>query len=164
MNGHNPLRPVVLLVEDEPFIRLATADALEDAGFEVIETANAQAAGGSSEPHGCPGAFHRREDARPHEWSRTRFLVRSRWPHISVVITSVTWNRKAVRFRKKPSSLPNPMANRLPPGTPSWTDAPRSQKGLSLPSSRSRGHLPLTHFTNVKMWVAASCNQNPSQA
>ncbi|MES2494114.1 MAG: response regulator [Pseudomonadota bacterium] len=33
-------RPVVLLVEDEVLIRLATADWLEDAGFEVVEAAN----------------------------------------------------------------------------------------------------------------------------
>ena len=32
--------PVILLVEDEIFIRLATADWLRDAGFEVIEAAD----------------------------------------------------------------------------------------------------------------------------
>jgi DNA-binding NarL/FixJ family response regulator len=49
MNGHpSPLRPVVLLVEDEPFVRM-------------------------------PGSMDGLELAS---------LVRSRWPHISVVITS----------------------------------------------------------------------------
>ena len=33
-------RPVVLLVEDEIFIRLATADWLRDGGFDVIEAAS----------------------------------------------------------------------------------------------------------------------------
>lgn len=90
MNGHIiPLRPVVLLVEDEPFIRLATADALEDAGFEVIETANAQAA---------QEVLLNRTDVRvlftdvkmpgPMNGLELASLVRSRWPHISVVITS----------------------------------------------------------------------------
>jgi DNA-binding NtrC family response regulator len=76
-------------VEDEPFIRLATADALEDAGFEVIETANAQAA---------QEVLLRRTDVRvlftdvkmPGSMNGLELasLVRSRWPHISVVITS----------------------------------------------------------------------------
>ena len=90
MNGPPiPSRPVVLLVEDEPFIRLATADALEDAGFEVIETANAQAA---------QEVLRRRTDVRvlftdvkmPGSMNGLELasLVRSRWPHISVVITS----------------------------------------------------------------------------
>ena len=90
MNGPPiPSRPVVLLVEDEPFIRLATADALEDAGFEVIETANAQAA---------HEVLLRRTDVRvlftdvkmPGSMNGLELasLVRSRWPHISVVITS----------------------------------------------------------------------------
>ena len=90
MNGPPiPSRPVVLLVEDEPFIRLATADALEDAGFEVIETANAQAA---------QEVLLRRTDVRvlftdvkmPGSMNGLELasLVRSRWPHISVVITS----------------------------------------------------------------------------
>ena len=90
MNGPPiPSRPVVLLVEDEPFIRLATADALEDAGFEVIENANAQAA---------QEVLLRRTDVRvlftdvkmPGSMNGLELasLVRSRWPHISVVITS----------------------------------------------------------------------------
>ena len=90
MNGHtSPLRPVVLLVEDEPFVRMATADALEDAGFEVIETANA---------HAAQEALLHRTDIRvlftdvrmPGSMNglELAFLVRSRWPHISVVITS----------------------------------------------------------------------------
>ena len=36
----NPLSGVVLLVEDEPLVRLVTADILTEADFRVIETAN----------------------------------------------------------------------------------------------------------------------------
>jgi DNA-binding NtrC family response regulator len=90
MNRHPiPLGPVVLLVEDELFVRMATADALEDAGFEVIETANVQAA---------QEVLLRRTDIRvlftdvrmpgPMNGLELASLVRSRWPHISVVITS----------------------------------------------------------------------------
>ena len=33
-------RPVVLIVEDEPLVRMLGADVLEDAGFEVVEAFN----------------------------------------------------------------------------------------------------------------------------
>jgi DNA-binding NtrC family response regulator len=90
MNGHStPLRPVVLLVEDELFVRMATANALEDAGFEVIETAHAQAA---------LEFLQRRDDVRvlftdvkmpgPMDGLQLAEIVRRRWPHILVAITS----------------------------------------------------------------------------
>jgi CheY-like chemotaxis protein len=37
-------RPVVLIVEDEPFVRLTGADLLAEAGFEVLEAGNADEA------------------------------------------------------------------------------------------------------------------------
>jgi CheY-like chemotaxis protein len=37
-------RPVVLLVEDEPLVRMLGMDVLEEAGFEVVEAANADEA------------------------------------------------------------------------------------------------------------------------
>jgi CheY-like chemotaxis protein len=90
MNGPSiPLRPVVLLVEDEFLVRMAAADALEDAGFEVIETANAQAA---------QEVLSSRDDVRvlftdvkmpgPMDGLELASLVRRFWPHIRVVITS----------------------------------------------------------------------------
>lgn len=90
MNGHSiPLRPVVLLVEDELFVRMATADALMDAGFEVIETTNAKAA---------QEILLRRADIRvlftdvkmpgSMDGLELAALVRRQWPHILVVITS----------------------------------------------------------------------------
>ena len=90
MNGHSTsLRPVVLLVEDELFVRMATADALTDAGFEVIETAHAAAA---------QEILLHRTDIRvlftdvkmpgSMDGLELAALVRRRWPHILVVITS----------------------------------------------------------------------------
>ncbi len=84
-----PLRPVVLLVEDELLVRMATADALEDAGFEVIETANAQAA--------LETLSHRSDilvlftDVKmpgPMDGLDLAALVRHQWPQIRIVITS----------------------------------------------------------------------------
>ncbi|WP_315974885.1 hypothetical protein [Microvirga yunnanensis] len=36
--------PVVLLVEDNPLVRMTAADELEEAGFQVLEAANADVA------------------------------------------------------------------------------------------------------------------------
>jgi len=39
-----PVRPVILLVEDEPFVREATGSILEHAGFDVLPAENAREA------------------------------------------------------------------------------------------------------------------------
>ena len=39
-----PTPPVVLVVEDEPLVRMTAADELEEAGFQVLEAANADVA------------------------------------------------------------------------------------------------------------------------
>jgi CheY-like chemotaxis protein len=45
MNGkYSDPRPVVLLVEDDPLLRFFASDALEEEGFEVIETGTADEA------------------------------------------------------------------------------------------------------------------------
>jgi CheY-like chemotaxis protein len=45
MNGkYSDPRPVVLLVEDDPTLRFFASDLLDDAGFEIIETGDADEA------------------------------------------------------------------------------------------------------------------------
>lgn len=45
MQANRPGKPiVVIIVEDEPMVRMAAVGAFEDAGFEVLESKNAQAA------------------------------------------------------------------------------------------------------------------------
>jgi CheY-like chemotaxis protein len=45
MQTDNQEKPiVVIIVEDEPMVRMAAVGAFEDAGFEVLESKNAQAA------------------------------------------------------------------------------------------------------------------------
>ena len=38
---HEGRKPVVLVAEDEPLVRMLAADILEDEGFEVVEAATA---------------------------------------------------------------------------------------------------------------------------
>jgi CheY-like chemotaxis protein len=81
---------VVIVVEDEPMVRMAAVDALEDAGFEVLEGKNAQAAMLILKTEGgrvqalftdveMPGAMDGLMLARQ---------IHSDWPLISVMVAS----------------------------------------------------------------------------
>src|SRR5690349_16627185 len=89
-----PVKPTVLLVEDEPLIRLFLSELLEDAGFRVVEAANGAEALVLMEaglkvdvlltdvdmPIGCNG-FELAH--RVHElWPQTELLIMSgrQWP------------------------------------------------------------------------------------
>jgi CheY-like chemotaxis protein len=81
--------PIVLFVEDEPFVRLAGADLLENAGFAVVEARNADEALRILESRldvqvvftdvDMPGSLDGLALAR---------CVRERWPQIGVIVTS----------------------------------------------------------------------------
>ena len=81
---------VVLVVEDEPLVRMLAADILEEEGFEVIEASTAPAALALLEKLGgevaalftdidMPGGMNGLELAG---------IVHTRWPHIALVVTS----------------------------------------------------------------------------
>lgn len=82
-------RPVVLVVEDEPLIRLNACDMLEDDGFEVIGAASA---------HEAIEILKSRSDIRviftdvqmPGTMDGLALvrMARDRWPPIKIVVTS----------------------------------------------------------------------------
>jgi CheY-like chemotaxis protein len=82
-------RPVVLIVEDEFLIRMAAAEAIGEAGFEVIEAANADEA---------ITILEARQDIRviftdikmpgSMDGMRLAHAVRHRWPPIRIMATS----------------------------------------------------------------------------
>jgi CheY-like chemotaxis protein len=80
----------ILLVEDEPLVRLDLAEMLEDAGYQVLEAANADIALKvlTADPDrvtilmtdvNMPGSMDGLELAR---------IVHAQWPHIRIVVTS----------------------------------------------------------------------------
>jgi two-component system, response regulator PdtaR len=82
--------PCVLLVEDEPLVRMAAADDLQEAGFHVLEAANADIALAVLESCSddvqvlftdidLPGSMNGLDLAES---------VQQRWPHISLLISS----------------------------------------------------------------------------
>jgi CheY-like chemotaxis protein len=80
----------ILLVKDEPLVRLDLAEMLEDAGYQVLEAANADIALKvlTADPDrvtilmtdvNMPGSIDGLELAR---------IVHAQWPHIRIVVTS----------------------------------------------------------------------------
>lgn len=84
-----PARPVVLVVEDQPILRIMAVDLAEDAGFEVIDTASADEAVRILETRldirivftdiDMPGGL---------DGMKLAALIRNRWPPIEIIITS----------------------------------------------------------------------------
>lgn len=82
-------KPLILVVEDEPLILLATQDLLEDAGYRVLTAANAADAIACLEGHpdirlvfsdiDMPGAMN---------GLALVACVRDRWPPIAIILTS----------------------------------------------------------------------------
>ena len=82
-------RPVVLVVEDEPLLRWNTVAVIEEAGFEVVEAANAMEAISILEKRldirvvftdvQMPGSM---------DGLRLAHLISTRWPPIKIIATS----------------------------------------------------------------------------
>ena len=86
-----PRRPsvAVLIVEDEPLVRLGAVYQIEDAGFEVYEAGSADAAIALLEVHkeicliftdvDMPGSM---------DGLKLAHYVRGRWPPVKIIVTS----------------------------------------------------------------------------
>jgi two-component system, response regulator PdtaR len=82
-------RPAVLIVEDESLVRLGAVRSIEEAGFEVIEAANADEA---------IRILENRSDIRvvftdihmpdSMDGLKLAHAVRNRWPPIKIIVTS----------------------------------------------------------------------------
>ena len=79
----------VLVVEDEPLLRLYIADELIDAGFDVIEAGNAAEALDLLDTHSPIAAMFTDVDMPPAmDGLDLAAVVRERWPAMSIVVTS----------------------------------------------------------------------------
>ena len=89
MNRSDPTKLVVLVVEDEPLLRMMTVDIVECAGFDALEATDATQA---------VEILARRPDIRivfrdidmPHglDGMKLAALIRERWPPIELILTS----------------------------------------------------------------------------
>lgn len=82
-------KPVVLVVEDEPLVRLFASDMFEEAGFEVLQAPNATVAIATME--GRPDVRVVFTDVdMPGGISGIRLAacIRARWPSVQIIVTS----------------------------------------------------------------------------
>jgi CheY-like chemotaxis protein len=85
---HEP--PVVLLVEDEPLVRMSAADDLQEAGFQVLEAANADVALAVLEARSDEVQVLFTDVDMPGSMNGLALAesVHRRWPHISLLVSS----------------------------------------------------------------------------
>lgn len=84
-----PTKPTVLIVEDEPLLRMLAADQLDDAGFETIEAASADEAVEILEM-GTDVAVMLTDIAMPGSMDGLALAnaVRDRWPPVGIIVIS----------------------------------------------------------------------------
>ena len=82
--------PVVLLVEDEPLVRMTAADGLEEAGFHVLEAANADVALKVLEARSDEVQVLFTDVDMPGSMDGMALAeqVHAKWPHILLLISS----------------------------------------------------------------------------
>lgn len=90
MASASPPRPkVVLVVEDEPLQRMMAVDMIEEAGFEVVEAADATSAIEILERRlDIHVVFTDIDMPRGLDGIKFAAAVRDRWPPIEIIITS----------------------------------------------------------------------------
>ena len=104
--------PLVLIVDDEPLLRLVNADVLSDAGFEVLEAGNADEAIALLEQHSdVRVVFTDVEMPGRIDGFALADHIEQQWPTIGVLVTSgrrcptPSFNSIAQRFVPKPYSI-----------------------------------------------------------
>ena len=107
------VKPLVLVVEDEPLIRMNAIDMIQDAGFETLEAANADDAITLLETRfdiaimftdiDMPGSMN---------GIKLAHAVRDRWPPIKIVTTSGHFKLKEGDLPDDGRFLPKPYDSR----------------------------------------------------
>ena len=82
-------RPIVLVVEDEVLIRMFAVDVIRDAGFEVVEAADADEAIAVLESRNdIEVVFTDIHMPGPMDGMRLAAAIRNRWPPVKIIATS----------------------------------------------------------------------------
>lgn len=102
-------QPIILIVEDEPLIRMCAAEFAEDAGFGALEVGDAQAAMQHLES-GAPVAVLFTDINLPGTMDGLALAqeVERRWPEIRILIASGHAVPPASQLSGKVSFIPKP--------------------------------------------------------
>lgn len=101
--------PAILVVEDEPLIRMEAVDMIEDAGFKVYEAADADAAIKLMEEHDDIGILFTDIDMPGSmDGMKLAAYVRDRWPPVAIVIASGKVDFTAMQLPEGSTFFPKP--------------------------------------------------------
>jgi two-component system, response regulator PdtaR len=103
--------PAVLVVEDEELVRLSSCEKLEQAGFHVLEAADADEGMALLEAH--PEIRVLVTDVRMPGWMSGIDLARQvgkKWPDISILVTSAYFTAEDGELPENMTLLPKPFA------------------------------------------------------
>ena len=104
MRSETGRRTVVLVVEDEPVLRMMAIDMVEDAGFEAVEAVDAIEAIGILEARpDIRLVFTDIDMPRGMDGIRLAAAIRDRWPPIKIILTSG-------KYTEDQASLPVPIS------------------------------------------------------
>jgi CheY-like chemotaxis protein len=140
MGNAIPRRPVVLVVEDEFFLRTNAVLMIEDAGFDVLEAANADQAIEILEDRPdvhviftdiqIPGSM---------DGLKLAHAVRGRWPPIKIIATSGHVDLRTDDLPEGGRFLPKPSVRRKSSGPfVSWSETSRPANCLLISVDASR--------------------------
>ncbi|TPW26544.1 response regulator [Pararhizobium mangrovi] len=112
-NDQTQKRSVILIVEDEPILRMQAVDMIEDAGFEAIEAHDAAKAVEILENRldirvvftdvDMPGTM---------DGLKLAALIRDRWPPIKLIVTSGIMDSKDIVIPAEVHFYPKPYRER----------------------------------------------------
>lgn len=106
-------RHIVLVVEDEPILRMTAVDMVEDAGFEAVEAADAtQAVEILQNRPDIRIVFTDIDMPRGIDGMRLAALIRERWPPIHIILTSGHLEAPDVDMPEKSLFFPKPYEER----------------------------------------------------
>jgi len=89
LTSRDQSRPVVLIVEDEPLIRMEAVDMIEEVGFRTFDVGSANPAISLMEAHDDIGILFTDIDMPGSmDGLKLAAYVRKRWPTVSIVIAS----------------------------------------------------------------------------
>lgn len=102
-------RKVVLVVEDEPLLRMMAVDMVDEAGFDVIEAADATEAIRILERRfDVRIVFTDIDMPRGMDGMRLAAAIRDRWPPIEIILTSGHFHREDVELPARSVFFPKP--------------------------------------------------------
>lgn len=109
MIGQTNSLPAVLVVEDEPLIRMEAVDMIEDAGFQVYDVGSADAAVVLLERHDDIGIlFTDINMPGSMDGLQLATCVSDRWPSVGIVIASGIIDYKDMQLPKGAAFFPKP--------------------------------------------------------